>query len=135
MPRMSFTSVTGRMRPMWERSESREQSETDWAVSRSNITFKNLRMGKLSESGRARAAATKNSLVAFAERYGTPEQAERIRSLNPAYLDKMERAGIIDAEALYNYEGLVKGGFAVEDSAAERLDRVLSAYDTIKARS
>lgn len=120
---------------MWERSESREQSETDWAVSRSDITFKNLRMGKLSESGRARASATKNSMIAFAERYGTPEQAEALRNLNPAYLDKMQREGIIDVEALYNYEGLIKGGFAVEDSAKERLDRVLNAYETIKARS
>lgn len=97
------------------------------------FNFRKYDASRLSHSQRTKAQNFKNSLVAYAEEYGTPKQASFFRKLSSAKIWWMASQGIIIAEEVFNYDDVLDElGLAKMGSPAQRtLQRYIDAYNQL----
>lgn len=117
-----------------EAIEARERAQLNLAINRD--AFRETNLGGLSKKQRRSARNLQKSISAYAEKYGSDEQAEAFRQMNPARLRWMVEHGIINPEEAFNYDDALDSfGFAVKGGKAQAtLQRYIDEYQELSSQ-
>lgn len=120
---------------------TRSAAETAMSEARTEInrgfSFRKLDMSKLSHKQRHGAQNFKNSIIAYAEQYGTTRQAAFFRRASAAKLAWMVEKGIIVIEEAFNYDEILDefGMIRMGAPAEKTLDRYIADYNRLMEMS
>lgn len=136
-PYVDYRDVGGRKRGVLALPETTAQArEAGKSVAKREIASgqAKIKSSQLSRRQRKQASNAKNSLIAYADNYGTDEQKEFFEKADKAKLRYLLESGAVQAEEVFNYDDVTdKAGFKLSETpkAEVAIQQVIDTYNEL----